>query len=123
MPRLGNRVPKYRKHKQSGQAIVTINGRDHLLGPHSTKASKVEYDRLITEWLSSGRSGSYGVPEHVATITELVVDYVEHVKACYGTGQNSELHRVVRALGPVRELYGRDAGCSVRPARVQDCAA
>lgn len=39
MPRLANAVPKYRKHKQSGQAIVTINGRDHLLGPHNTKAS------------------------------------------------------------------------------------
>jgi hypothetical protein len=33
MPRLGNRVPKYRKHKQSGQAVVTLGGRDYPLGP------------------------------------------------------------------------------------------
>jgi hypothetical protein len=32
MPRLRTGVPKYRKHKQSGQAIVTLNGRDYLLG-------------------------------------------------------------------------------------------
>jgi hypothetical protein len=64
MPLLTQSVPKYRKHKQSGQAIVTINGRDYLLVPHGTKASRLEYDRLITEWLSSGRSASYGAPEH-----------------------------------------------------------
>jgi hypothetical protein len=45
MPRLTNSVPKYRRHKQSGQAIVTLNGRDYLLGPWRTKASKANYDR------------------------------------------------------------------------------
>jgi hypothetical protein len=54
MPRLIRTLPKYRKHKASGQAVVTICGRDHYLGPHGTKASKVEYDRLIVEFLSSG---------------------------------------------------------------------
>jgi hypothetical protein len=50
-----DRLPKYRKHKASGQAIVTLNGRDHYLGPHGTQASKREYDRLTTEWLANGR--------------------------------------------------------------------
>jgi hypothetical protein len=107
MPRLNQSVPKYRKHKASGQAFVEINGRRHYLGPWQTKSSKLEYDRRITEWLSSGRSSAYGVPEHVVSITELVVDYVEHVRSNYGTGPNSELHRVTRVVRPVRELYGR----------------
>jgi integrase len=107
MPRLSQAVPKYRKHRASGQAVVTINGKDHYLGPHGTKASKLEYDRLITEWLLSGRSTSFGAPQHVASITELVVDYVEFVRGYYGTGPNSELHRVMRVLRPLRELYGR----------------
>lgn len=55
MPRLVEAVPKYRKHKATGQAVVTINGRDHYLGLWRSKASKIEYDRRITEWLSSGR--------------------------------------------------------------------
>ncbi len=55
MPRLTNATPKYRKHKASGQAIVTLCGKDHYLGPHGTKASNVEYDRLVAEWLSQGR--------------------------------------------------------------------
>jgi hypothetical protein len=40
MPRLVNRSPSYRKHKASGQAVVTIGGRDVYLGPYGTKASK-----------------------------------------------------------------------------------
>ena len=48
MPRLaGTSIPKYRKHRPSAQAVVTIGGVDHYLGPHGTKASKLEYDRLI----------------------------------------------------------------------------
>ncbi|QDS96906.1 hypothetical protein HG15A2_01650 [Adhaeretor mobilis] len=34
-----NRVPKCRKHRASGQAIVTLSGSDHYLGPRGTKAS------------------------------------------------------------------------------------
>ena len=107
MPRLSQSVPKYRKHKASGQAFIELNGRRHYLGPHGSKVSKLEFDRLITEWLSAGRSAAYGVAEHAVSIAELVVDYVEYVKAYYGTGPNSELHRVTRVLRPVRELYGR----------------
>ena len=56
MPRLSKSVPKYRKHRASGQAVVTLSGVDHYLGPHGTKTSKVEYDRLIGEWLVGGRT-------------------------------------------------------------------
>jgi hypothetical protein len=37
MPRLIHAPPKYRKHKASGQAVVTINGRDHYLGPSAAR--------------------------------------------------------------------------------------
>ena len=115
MPRLIQSVPKYRKHRASGQAVVDVNGRRHYLGPHGTKASKLEYDRLITEWLSSGRSSSFGVPEHAVSITELVVEYVEYVKSYYGTGRNSELHRVTTILRTLRELYGRTPAAEFGP--------
>jgi hypothetical protein len=64
MPRLTNSNPSYRKHKASGQALVTIGGQDMYLGPHGTKTSKSEYDRLIGEWLANGRrlSRSAGGP-------------------------------------------------------------
>jgi hypothetical protein len=56
MPRLSNSVPKYRKHRASGQAVVTLGGRDNYLGPRGWEASKTEYDRLIGECLASDRS-------------------------------------------------------------------
>jgi hypothetical protein len=55
MPRLSKSVPNYCKHRGSGQAVVTLNGRDFYLGPYGTKASRIQYDRLIAEWLVSNR--------------------------------------------------------------------
>jgi hypothetical protein len=49
MPKLVTSIPKYRKHKQSGQAVETLNGRNFLLGPYGTQASKAEYDRVTAE--------------------------------------------------------------------------
>ena len=54
MPKL-LRVPKYRRHKPTGQAVVTLSGKDHYLGKWNTTASKAEYSRLIGEWLAAGR--------------------------------------------------------------------
>ncbi len=58
MPRPVNLFPTYRKHRATGQAVVTIASRDHYLGPHGAKASKAEYDRLISEWMVAGRPTS-----------------------------------------------------------------
>jgi transposase len=52
---MSRRLPKYRLHKPSGQAVVTLGGRDHYLGKWQTPASQAEYDRLITQWLAGGR--------------------------------------------------------------------
>lgn len=66
-----DRLPRYRKHKASGQAIVTVAGRDHYLGPHGTAVSKLEYDRLITNWLANGRpTRQHQI--HEITVTQLL---------------------------------------------------
>jgi hypothetical protein len=57
MPKLLHVTPKYRHHRPSGQAVVTLDGIDHYLGPWQSKASKEEYDRLTGEWLANGRDG------------------------------------------------------------------
>jgi hypothetical protein len=38
------RVPSYRRHS-SGNARVTINGKDHLLGKYGSKVSREKYNR------------------------------------------------------------------------------
>jgi hypothetical protein len=55
MLKLIRSIPTYRKHRGTAQAVVSLNGRDFYLGPHNTRASKLEYDRLIGEWLHQGR--------------------------------------------------------------------
>jgi len=44
MPRRNQSLPRYRKHKASGRAIVTLSGEDFYLGPYGSKASKLEYN-------------------------------------------------------------------------------
>ena len=46
------RVPQYRLHKPSRQAVVTLGGKDHYLGPYDSAKSKAEYQRLLGEWLA-----------------------------------------------------------------------
>ena len=102
------RVPSYRPHK-SGQARVTLNGRDHYLGPWNSKASKVEYDRLIGEWLTAGRGIWQSDPSDSLTIIEILVGYWEHARQHYAgrDGQSSkELDNIRYALRPLKERYG-----------------
>jgi hypothetical protein len=49
---------------------VTLAGRDYYLGPYGTKTSRAEYDRLVGEWLASGRRPRADDSE-TATIAEL----------------------------------------------------
>ncbi|MDB4539956.1 hypothetical protein N9231_05990 [Saprospiraceae bacterium] len=74
--------PKYRKHKASQQAVVTLNSRDYYLGPYDSQASKDAYDRLISEWLANGRR----LPSsHEAglLIAELSADYWDFAEGYY----------------------------------------
>ena len=98
-------VPKYRKHRASVQAIVTISGRDYYLGPHGTKASQLEYDRLITEWLVSGRSTFFGSASGELSIAELLVAYLKYAKKYYGTDPKSEYFHFRRIARPLKEVY------------------
>lgn len=83
MPRLpSDRVPKYGKHKQSGQARVVLNGRHYLLGTHGTKASKLQYDRLIAEWVANGRQAPLGGNGDLSVST-LIMRFWEHAKTYY----------------------------------------
>ena len=44
MPTLKHSVPKYRKHRASGQAVVTISGHDHYLGPARWPINAIDWD-------------------------------------------------------------------------------
>lgn len=98
-------VPEYRKHS-SGQARVTINGRDFLLGTYGTKASRLEYDRLITEWLASGRSVTFGSHVPSLPLARILTDYIRHAKAYYGNNKRGEYRNVKLAIEAC-QAYGK----------------
>jgi integrase len=115
---LKNRLPKYRYHKGSGQAVVTINGKDRYLGQHNSPASRREYDRLVAEWLASGRAAPLMAGQDVdLSVNELLAAYLRHAHRYYRKdGQpSSEIHCLKLAFRPLRLLYGRSKANAFGP--------
>src|SRR4051812_16472268 len=78
------RIPKYRKHS-SGQARVTLNGKDRLLGPYGSAASKEAYNRLVAEWLESPAKQIDKAKEaEPLTVGELILSYWKFARQHYG---------------------------------------
>lgn len=102
MPARTKSVPKYRKHKASGQAVVTIAGVVHYLGPHRSAVSRRECDRLIAEWLPRGRLAVSLSTQ--LTVVETLAAYWRQAKEYYPTPRG-ELWSLRVALRFVRELY------------------
>lgn len=100
------RLPAYRRHKPTGQAVVTIDGRDLYLGKWNTAASRAEYDRLIAEFLSNGRRLQDGADQ---TVVEVLNAYRHFAEKYYRKGGQvtREYSGIKDALKLVRELYGR----------------
>jgi len=114
MPHLTHATPKYRKHRASGQAIVTLGYRDFYLGPYGSRVSRNEYDRLVGEWLQQGRQLGRQFADdesgkHELCVNQLIVAYLRYAQVYYRKdGQlTSEYTAIVHALRHVKRLYGR----------------
>lgn len=109
------RPPSYRLHKPTGQAVVTLNGRDSYLGRHGTPASRAEYDRLIAEWLANGRRSAGQVD---LSVDEVLLAFWRHAESHYKAPDDSttnELLNFRHALKPLRALYGKTPASSFGP--------
>jgi integrase len=116
-------VPKYRRHRQSGQAIVTLTDsaggrRDVLLGTFGTKASRVEYASAIAEWEAAGRSLPPKETAAGVTINELALAFLRHAEQHYrrpdGT-HTSEVWQYRLAMRPLSHLYGHTPAATFGP--------
>lgn len=117
------RVPSYRLHKPSGQAVATIGGRDLYLGKHDTPESRAEYDRLIAEWLATGRRSLAvdGAAGSDLTINEILLAYLEHADRYYVKNgrPTSEPGNIRLAIRPLRQLYGEAAAQELGPLQLK----
>jgi integrase len=117
-------IPRYRLHKQSGQAVVTLRDwlgrrRDVLLGVYDSPESRAEYRRVMIEWEANGRRLPAPVEAPAdLTIAEMLVRYWRWAEQHYRDehGQPSrELENLVVALKPLRECYGHTPAGSFGP--------
>src|SRR5215510_8536201 len=83
-------VPTYRKHKSTGQAVVTLDGKDRYLGRYGTAASKAEYRRLVAEWMAGGQC----LPDATKrTVNDILLGYLRFAKDYYGRSSSSTASR------------------------------
>ena len=116
------RVPSYRLHKPTGLAVVTIGGRDVYLGKHDSPESRAEYDRLIAEWLVTGRRPMVESASGAdLTINEMLLAYLHHADSYYvKNGQpTTEPVNIRLALRPLRRLYGHTPAREFGPLRLK----
>jgi integrase len=122
------RVPSYRRHKQSGQAIVTLTDavtgrrRDVLLGKYGTKASKDEYKRVVLDWEANERRLPATTPAADLTITELIDRYWRHVEGYYRHADGTptgEVPAMRYALRPLNYLHGRTVAADFGPSALK----
>ena len=111
MPRT-HRPPAYRLHKARNSAVVTIDGRNHYLGPYGSPESHENYARLIAGWrLNPVRTRSVEGARRIGatlSVDELILAYFRHVQAYYVKDgrPTSEQDNIRQALRFVRRPFG-----------------
>lgn len=115
-PRMTTRIPSYRLHKPTGQAVVTLDGLDRYLGNHGTPESRQRYAALIAEWSANGNR--MPAPADDLTIVELCAAFWSHAETYYRRPDGSPttmVHSVRAALAPVKRLYATVAAKDFGP--------
>ncbi|TWU27565.1 tyrosine-type recombinase/integrase [Bythopirellula polymerisocia] len=100
------RVPTYRNHKASGQAIVEINGRHFYLGKFDSPESHEAYRRKIAAYLSQQELDDTPLPS--LRIDRLILKYFKFAKTYYVRNgkQTEEIVALRIALKRLRKMYG-----------------
>lgn len=123
-------VPTYRKHKFSGQAIVTFRlpsgkRKDYLLGPYNSPESKVEYARLLKEFQASDgtMSSGAGISQDI-TVNELLDRYFRFAETHYrhpdGT-PTGQAENILHGVRPLIEMYGHRLARDFGPLALRTC--
>ena len=116
MDKLPVRIPKYRCHKSTNRAVVTVNGREIYLGVYDSAESRQRYGRLIAEWAATGQP-SPTVGENDITVIEISARYLGYAESYYGDSSTMCMVRV--ALRRLRGLYGETLAVEFGPIALQ----
>lgn len=103
MPRK-KKTPGYLLHKQSGQARVRIDGKDHMLGAYGSAESRTKYDKLIALWRSENQTG---IDRESITIANLIIGYLKYAETYYRKdgATTSEVSSIRSALRKLKDRF------------------
>ena len=103
------RLPKYRHHKGSGQALIQIQGRRFYLGAYNSPESQEKYHRYIAQLVTPGSTVEVTLPDKPLAINDLILRYFRFAKSYYvKNGQPTDEVAGIRvALCRLRQLYGK----------------
>jgi integrase len=117
-------IPSYRLHKARNCAVVTLDGKDHYLGPFNSPSSKQKYAKLIRAWLSARETPPDDRPETPSLpisdrpcIGEIILRFLQYASAYYkpNHGENREAGCIADALQVLRECgYGGEPADAFR---------
>ena len=119
MGRPRNAVPKYSKHKASGQARIRVGGKDIYLGSYGSKESRQEYDRIRAE-LEVGESAVIGASSGATdlTVAEVVKQFWVHAKKHYRDSDGnltSEIKWIRSSVEILTKLYAHTSAAKFGP--------
>ncbi|QDV73800.1 tyrosine-type recombinase/integrase [Botrimarina mediterranea] len=141
MPNLVNRPPKYRFHKSTGQAVVSIDGKAIQLGPFNSSRSFERYEELIKDWRRRRDDQRPDLAEldpysvvtvkqlrarlregHAVTLNELALVYEEHAHSYYRkngkiTREGEQVSEILRFL---LRHYGDEDAAEFGPVKLKD---
>ncbi|MEO1498796.1 MAG: site-specific integrase [Planctomycetota bacterium] len=91
MPKILKRPPKYRLHKSTGQAVVSVHGKVIQLGPFGSPRSHERYQQEVERW----RAGLFQQhPERAAAEPEPIEISIQELQARRRRGQPVTINEI-----------------------------
>ena len=126
MPR--KRIPSYRLHKPTSQAIVVIEGHTHYLGKHGSPASREKYDQMINRLVArrkdeeQKREISQQNAPYSWTVDQLAIAYREYAINYYKkNGQTTaEFDCIKVAMRYLTREYGTTLAAEFGPRKLRE---
>jgi integrase len=112
-------IPGYCRHKGTGQAYATVNGKEVYLGAYGSAESRRAYAELIARLEAGGAT-----PRPAAlTVVQLVARYDDFAESYYRkSGEPTrQIERVRRSLGVAVKLYGSTPAAGFGPVALAAC--
>ena len=88
------------------------------MGAYGSEESKAEYRRVVSEWMTTGRTPKQSAEAAGPSVNEVLLGYWRFAEGYYPSGNGNpkgELERIAYAMKPLKELYGTTLSAEFGP--------